>query len=422
MATIRLGRGRHRVIHWSGLRIRRAFGSWLEDELGRRYLDFFGASGVNLIGHSNPRVVHRVSEAISKRGIGAFPGVFEDNLVEKLAEILEGPAWTIELFSGGAEAVEAALRVSEEYTGRQGVIAFSGGFHGRTKGARSVTEASRPPVVGLPFAPYPDCERCPLNLRWPDCDYACAEKIVHIANSCKESVGAVIIEPLQGRSGNIPAPPGYLRRVRDIAHGLNALLVMDETLTGLGRTGRWLAHYGEDVVADLVIVGKGLGGGYPVSALIGRDEIMDAGSFGVPSGNSSSFGGFAAACAAADAALGELIDCDLIDRSRFAGLTLKSTLTSRLQDCPAIERISGRGMAVGMHFAAPWQNAVALRQFFDHCLQRRLLVMLGQHCVRLYPPLNIEESELWMGIDVLCEAAWEISGSGQGNAKRGTHG
>lgn len=405
---ISLGRGRHRVIQWSGLRIKRAYGAWLEDEGGKRYLDFFGAAGVNLIGHSHPHVVSRVQEAFAMRGIGAFPGRFEDELKAKLSSVLCSSSLSVELFSGGAEAVEAALRASQEYTGRSGLISFSSGFHGKTMGARSISEDARPPVPHLPVAPYPNCAQCPLHLQWPDCDYACANEVSEIARKANVPVGAVIIEPLQGRAGNIPAPPGYLRRLKEVAKDLNSLLIMDESMTGLGRTGRWFAHYGEDVNADLMIVGKGLGGGYPVSALIGTNDVMQAGSFGEPSGNSSSFGGFATACAAAAATIEVIETNQLVARCHTLGATLMSNLGIKLANCPSIERISGRGFAIGIHLTRTTDQATLLRSFFDNCLQRGLMTMTGGNSIRLYPPLILERHELEKGVDILCEAAWSI--------------
>lgn len=411
-ATVRLGAGRHQVIQWSGLRIKEAEGSWIHDEDGRRYLDFFGASGVNLVGHCHPYVTGRVREAFGSRGIGAFPGTFEDDLVARLGNVLVGGKWCAELFSGGAEAVEAALRAAEEYTGRRGVLAFGGGFHGKTMGARSVTHGAKPPVNGAVFARYPDRTKCPHSTPAQGLPCACVTAIGEVAAASAEQLGAIIVEPVQGRSGNITPPPGFLTYLRRLADEHSLLLVVDETLTGLGRTGAWLAHHEEGVRADLIVIGKGLGGGYPVSALIGAADVMDAGSFGVPSGNSSSFGGYAAASAAAAATLFVLEEQDLITRSREFGAGLLADLQTGLADCPAVTGVSGRGLCAGIHFAVP--SADTVRMFFDECFRQGLVTMTGEGCARLYPPLTISLDDMRHGTEILCAAAWRIAkGAGQ---------
>ncbi|MEU4253070.1 aspartate aminotransferase family protein [Amycolatopsis sp. NPDC026612] len=406
-ATVRLGAGRHKVIQWSGLRIREAEGSWLQDEDGRRYLDFFGASGVNLLGHCHPRVARRVREAFGSRGIGAFPGIFEDDLVARLGVVLAGGKWCAELFSGGAEAVEAALRAAEEYTGRRGVLAFDGGFHGKTMGARSVTQGAKPPVIGAVFARYPDRAKCPHHAPARGLPCSCVTEAGEVVAASAEHLGAIIVEPVQGRSGNITPPPGFLTYLRRLADEYGLLLIVDETLTGLGRTGAWLAHHEEDVRADLIVIGKGLGGGYPVSALIGEAGVMDAGSFGVPSGSSSSFGGYAAAAAAAAATLVVLEEQDLIIRSRAVGAGLLADLETGLAGCPAVTGVSGRGLCAGIHFADP--SADTVRMFFDECFQQGLITMTGEGCARLYPPLTISPDDVRLGTEILCAAAWRIA-------------
>jgi 4-aminobutyrate aminotransferase/4-aminobutyrate aminotransferase/(S)-3-amino-2-methylpropionate transaminase len=407
---VSIGAGRHRVIQWSAIQVRSAAGSWIEDESGRRYLDFFGAAGVNLVGHSNPAVVREVATAFGGCGIGAFPTVFEQRLQSELASILPNPTQSVELFSGGAEAVEAALRAAEEYTGRPNVVGLTGGFHGKTRGARSVTQSAAPSVEGVPFATFPDCAHCPLGLQLPQCALACADQVGEIISDHRSRVAAVIVEAVQGRSGNLVVPDGYLTRLRRITRESSTLLIVDETMSGLGRTGRWLAHDADDCQPDMIILGKGLGGGYPVSALIGVRDIMHAGSFGVPSGNSSSFGGFPAAAAAAAATLYTLRTQNLVDRAAELGETMLRKLRDGLQRCSAVERVTGRGMAVGIHFNPAWRNDLTVRRFFDHCAQQGLLVMLGDRCIRLYPPLTVTDDELAHGCSVVVDAACSLAG------------
>lgn len=406
MSRIRIGRGRHRVVQWSGIRVSRAEGSWIECESGRRYLDFFGASGVSLLGHSHPRVARRLSDAVSRNGIGAFPNEFEDALLLQLEDLFSGADWDIELFSGGAEAVEAALRLATEYTGRSAAIGFSGGFHGRTAGARTVTEGSSPRVPSMPFAIYPDCHKCPLALKWPSCEYQCLDHTRSIIEDNIDNAGAVIVEPLQGRSGNIVPPEGYLQRLAELTRSLGLLLILDETLTCLGRTGYTLAHDSDSVEPDVVILGKGLGNGYPVSALAVKRAIYDAVSMSKPSGSSSSYGGFPAASAAASATLEVLDSENLVARAKGSGYALLQALSDELSDCRAVERVTGRGMAIGIHFSPSMPSEQVTRKFFDEALRRGLIVMLGSNCARLYPPLNLSESDLGAGIERICAAAW----------------
>src|SRR6476659_1391785 len=281
----------------AGIVVAEGRGSAVTDVDGNAYLDFIGGINVNALGHSHPTYVRAVQEQVAAVSVGSFTSKARVELAERLAAAPPAPGvHRLQLYSGGAEAVESALRLAKCHTGKYEFVSYWGGFHGKTMGALSLMGSTfkdklGPMVPGSHQIPYADCYRCPIGLSYPSCGIACAEvarKYVKVATAGE--VAAIIVEPMQGTAGTTVPPKEFLPAVRSLADELGALLVCDEMITGFGRTG---AYWGVDhtgVRPDIVTLGKLFGGGFPVSGLLTTDEISKARPWADPSGSSSSYG------------------------------------------------------------------------------------------------------------------------------------
>src|SRR6185369_1193772 len=272
-------------------------------------------------------------------------------LCERLAAAPPAPGvHRLQLYSGGAEAVESALRLAKCHTGKYEFVSYWGGFHGKTMGALSLMgstfkEKLGPMVPGAHQVPYADCYRCPVGLQYPSCGIACAEigrKQVKTASA--GAVAAVIVEPMQGTAGNVIPPKEFLPAMRSVADDFGALLIADEMITGLGRTGRrWgVEHTG--VRPDIVTIGKAFGGGFPLSGVLTTDEIAKARPWGDPSGSSSSYGGNPLGAAAGAAALRIIDEERLVDNARDVGQAMLRELEAFPDRYPFVGFVQGAGL------------------------------------------------------------------------------
>lgn len=292
-----------------------AHGANVMDVDGNVYVDFTSAFGVCGLGHGHPAVVaaaRRQSERLIHAMGDVYPADVKIDLCDRLAELAPGDLERSILGLSGASAVEAALKTSAMHTGRPGAVAFTGGYHGLSIGALAVTgykESFRAPFEGMlnpsvRHLPYP--ERGGAD---PTAEVA-LESLRELL-TISEDIGAVILEPIQGRGGNVVPPDGFLRGVRELCDELETVMILDEIYTGFGRTGKMFACEHEGVVPDVMCVGKALGGGFPLSAAIGRPEVMD--SWGASQGeaiHTQTFLGNPLGCAMALAALDVLVSED----------------------------------------------------------------------------------------------------------------
>src|SRR5439155_7158716 len=287
----------------SELAIERGDGAILTDFDGRTYLDLNAGVSVASLGHSHPRYVGALTAQLASIAVGSFASRPRAELVRLIADLVPPPLTRSQFFSGGAEAVEAAIRLARSHTKRTDIIGFSGAFHGKTAGVLPLSDVAWKHEVGpLPpgfhVAPFPD------RSRFAGTDADCGDAAIAALRDVVERhaggrAAAVIIEPIQGTAGNIVPPDGFLLRVRDVAHEYGALLVADEMITGFGRTGRMFGCTHDAVAPDIMTLGKGMAGGFPMSAVVSTDEIVSAEPFSLPSASSSSYGGSPLAAAAA---------------------------------------------------------------------------------------------------------------------------
>lgn len=380
-----------------------AAGCLVTDVDGNSFLDLTAAFGVAAVGHTNPRVAAAVADQAGHllHGMGdVHPTRLKVELARKIAEHTPGSLGGVIFGQNGSDAVEAALKTARLSTGRSGVIAFRGGYHGLTYGALAVTSRAdfREPFAGqVPtFArhvPYAEPRSCPSLCRGA-CSGACLHLVEQALNEGDEEIGAVIVEPIQGRGGIVVPPPGWLPGLRSLCDRYGVLLIADEIFTGWGRTGDWFACDHEGVVPDILCIGKAMGGGFPISACVARPGVMAA--WGDSAGealHTSTFLGSPLGCAAALAAIAEIEDNDLPERAHRVGAYFRERLGELKARYPdAVAEVRGRGLMLGLRLAS---RELALGLVYD--LLRRGLIVLPAgpgDVLEFVPPLVIEREHI----------------------------
>jgi 4-aminobutyrate aminotransferase-like enzyme len=399
----------------AGIAVREARGSAVTDADGNVLIDLIGGIAVNALGHSHPRYVRAVQEQVEKASVGSFTSEARVSLFERLAA--HRPAASlqrVQLYSSGAEAVESALRLAKSRTGKYEFVSFSGGFHGKTMGALSLMcsefkNGFGPMVPGCHIAPYADCYRCPLKLSYPVCGLACVEAArAQIKQNSSGEIAAFVIEPMQGTAGNVIPPKEFLPAIKSLAREFDALLIVDEMITGFGRTGRYWGSEHSGVEPDIITIGKQLGGGFPISAVMSTDEIAQSKPWSNPSGSSSSYGGNPLAAAAAGACLAIIDDEGLVENSLRVGEHFLGRMADWIERYPFVGDVRGAGLLIGIDLVhdkntkEPLAKSVCERIFHD-CLQRGLLTMTYTSRVRIQPALTIDEGTVDTALDVLTD-------------------
>ncbi len=399
----------------AGIVVDEARGSAVTDVDGNTFLDFIGGIGVNGLGHSHPKYVAALQAQVAKASVGSFTSRARVELLERVAE--HAPAKGVrrlQLYSGGAEAVESAMRLAKCHTGKHEFVSFWGGFHGKTMGALSLNgtplkDKLGPMVPGHHHVPYADCYRCPVGQTYPSCGLACVEVgRKQVKSSSAGSIAAVIVEPMQGTAGNIIPPKEFLPAVASMAKELGALFIADEMITGFGRTGRYWGVEHTGVRPDIVTLGKQFGGGYPVSALLTTDDVSRAKPWSNPSGSSSSYGGNPLASAAVASALRIIDEEKLVENSRVVGAALLRALEPFIERYPFVGHVRGEGLFLGIELVKDKKTKEPLskkscQRIFDECLRRGLLTMSYAASFRLQPALTLDEATAKNGVAILRE-------------------
>jgi len=399
----------------AGVAMARGEGSMLFDEDGNEYIDFIAGIGVGSVGHCHPHYVESLKRQLERLTFGSFTTETRARFLTQLGGLTPEGLTRIQLFSGGAEAVEAALRLAKAATGKHEVIGFWGGFHGKTGGVLGLLGSEfkhglGPFLPGRYVSPYADCYRCPLKLRFPECGIACAEFLRDIIRyQTGGEISAIIVEPIQGTAGNVVPPPGFLQAVQSIAKDHNALLIADEMLSGYGRTGAMWASSHERVVPDIMTAGKGMGGGFPLSAVISTDALTNRPPWSNPSASSSSYGGNPLAAAAGLATLEILVKEDLVRNAERVGKVMLARLQAMKEKHRCIGEVRGKGLMLGIELVRDRQTTEPLgkdvtRALYQECLRRGLVAMTYAPSIRINPPLVIQEQTALAGLAILDEA------------------
>jgi len=353
-------------------------GSWLFDDEGNRYLDFIGGIATNSLGHGHPALVEAIKEQAGR--LIHCSNLYEIPLQAEVAGMLAEATDFDRVFfcNSGTESVEAAIKLARKYAydsygpQKHQILTFSRSFHGRTYGGLTATgqpalqEGFGPMLPGIVHAPFGDLE------------------------AARTMVGpqtvAILVEPIQGEGGINVAPEGFLEGLRDLCDEHGALLIFDEVQTGAGRTGHLYAYQRTDVVPDMLTSAKGLGGGFPVGAMMVKEEYAALG----PGNHGSTFGGNPLAMAAVKAVLRVVNDAAFLEEVRFKGSVLKNALVKLAEAVPGAE-VRGEGLLLGFDLG----DAGLAREVFEHCLDEGVLVnLVGRTTIRMAPPLTISRTEV----------------------------
>jgi 4-aminobutyrate aminotransferase/(S)-3-amino-2-methylpropionate transaminase len=338
-------------------------------------------------------------------------------LAEKLIAAVpgDGPK-SVMLVNSGVEAVENAVKIARYSTGKPAIIVFEGAFHGRTLMGMSLTSKVKPYKMGLgPFAPevyrmpYAYCYRCPYGREYPGCDVECADKLkdFFVNHVAAEQTAAILFEPVQGEGGFIAPPKEFFQKLQAICRENNVLMIADEVQSGMGRTGTMFAMEQYGVEADLTTSAKSLAAGMPLSAVVGRKEIMDSVH---ASGIGGTYNGNPLSCAAALAVFEIFEEEQLLDKGKKLGAMLRESLLAMQRECDLVGDVRGLGPMVAMELVTDRKTkepaAAETKALVKYCLDRGVIILAcGAYgnIIRFLMPLVMTEAQLQQGIDVVRE-------------------
>jgi 4-aminobutyrate aminotransferase len=394
----------------------RGEGVYLYDEAGRRYLDFTAGIGVTSTGHCHPRVVAAAQEQVATLIHGQYTTVMHRpllRLTERLGEVLPEGLDSLFYVNSGSEAVEAAVRLARQATGRQNIVVFHGSFHGRTMGAAALTTSGLkfrsgigPVMPGAAVAPFPQAYR----YGWSEAEatrFALRELDYLLATvTSPQDTAAFMVEPVLGEGGYIPAPPGFLEGLRERAERHGILLILDEVQTGFGRTGRFWGHQHSGVRPDVLITAKGLASGFPLSAIAAPAGLM---SRAWPGSQGGTYGGNAVACAAALATIDVITDENLVANAAEMGQRLQDGLRKVAAEHTMIGDVRGLGLMVASEFSTrDGEPDTAAAQRAQRAAGERgmLLLMCGAYgnVVRMVPALVVNAGQIDEAVAIWADA------------------
>ena len=398
-----------------------ASGSWISATDGVDYLDFTTGIGVTSTGHCHPRVVEAAREQTGRIIHAQYTTVMHRPLIElteRLGDVLPSGLDSVFYANSGSEAVEAAVRLARMATGRPNIVAFQGGFHGRTVAAASLTTAGTkfrsgfaPLMAGVHIAPFPAAFR----YGWGEdvaVDFALRELDFLLQTTTSPAdTAAFIIEPALGDGGYVPTPPRFVEGLRERADRHGIVLIVDEVQTGVGRTGRFWGHQYSSITPDILITAKGIASGFPISAIAASAELMAR---GWPGSQGGTYGGNAVAAAAAVATLDVVRDEELVANSQAMGDLLHNGLLDLQRRFPSIGDVRGLGLMRALEFVDEFGEpdtaitAAVQRMAVSH---RLLILTCGTrgNVVRLIPPLVVSPREIQFGLDALAATLEEVA-------------
>ncbi len=406
----------------------RGEGCYVWDVDGNCYLDLMAGIAVVSAGHSHPRLVRAIQDQAARFIHMAGTDFYNEQMIrlgEKLTSTMpttsgeQQPGWQLFLTNSGTEAVEASVKLARYVTGKQGVVAFFGSFHGRSYGSLSLT-ASKPvqrrgyyPLVpGTFHAFFANAYRPPFGVEPERTAQVCLdyiEQTLFHTIAPPRDVAAIIVEPIQGEGGYVVPAPGFLRGLRQICDQYGILLILDEVQSGVGRTGKMWAFEHEGIVPDIIASAKGLGGGMPIGAMIARRELTE---HWEPGSHGSTYSGNALACAAANEVLA-LVEEQLAENAARVGEYLRQRLEELQGRYEQIGEVRGRGLMLGVEFVKDRRTREPARALSHNIMEEAfkrgaLLLTCGTSTIRFCPPLVITEAQVDEGLTIF-EAALRAS-------------
>jgi acetylornithine/LysW-gamma-L-lysine aminotransferase len=363
--------------------IERAQGATIWDTEGKEYIDCMGGYGVAIIGHCNKDVIDAITLQINKLMVCHMSTYNNSRLqfLSKLKSIAPDNLNKIFFSNSGAESIEAALKFARKFSQKTGVVSMYGGYHGKTFGALSVTYNSKyrksfsPLLEGVKFVPFGD--------------------ISSLAEAVDENIGTVIIEPIQGESGIIMPPEGYVKAVREVCTEKKLVLIFDEIQTGLGRTGKMWAGENWSAVPDIMCIAKGIASGIPTGVTFVKEEIANCMNLGE---HSSTFAGNPIACSAGIATIDTIIKEDLVTKASDTGTYFKKKLIELKDKHPIIRDVRGLGMMLALESRFDVRNIL-----MDGIKNGLLMLYSGRTVIRLLPPLVMKKEQVSRAIEIMDE-------------------
>ncbi|MGH9981371.1 MAG: aspartate aminotransferase family protein [Nitrososphaeraceae archaeon] len=363
------------------INISKGKGAIVWDVSGNEYIDCMGGYGVALIGHCNDRVINAIKNQ-SEKLITCHMSIYNNvrlEFLEKISKISPKKLSKVFFSNSGAEATEAALKFSRKFTGKSGIIAMSGGYHGKTFGALSVThnekyrKSFQPLLEGVKFVPYSNPSK--------------------IEESLDNSIGTVIIEPIQGETGIIVPSDGVLQQIRKICDQNNLVLIFDEIQSGLGRTGRMWAGEHWSTTPDIMCLAKGIAGGLPMGLTLCKPEILDAMKVGE---HSSTFAGNPLSCSAGIATIESIVEENLVENAMKVGNKFKSGLLQLKDNHRIVRDVRGLGLMLALELRFDIKDIL-----FDGIKEGLLMLYSGRNIIRLLPPLVLDEVKVAKTLSIM---------------------
>ncbi|MDR7545378.1 MAG: aspartate aminotransferase family protein [Armatimonadota bacterium] len=409
---------------WPNLPISHGEGTYVYGLDGRRYLDFVSGMAACNLGHRHPRVVEAARAQLDKLIHGPIGVVVYDSILQLSEELARVTPGELDMFfwsNGGTEAVEGALKLARYVTRRPAVVAFIGGFHGRSLGSASVTTSNvkyrhhyEPLLPSVYHVPFPYCFRCPYRKGSGCCDdpfHSLDRLFRHVV--APDDVAAILVEPILGEGGYVVPPPDFLPRLRALCDQHGILLIFDEIQTGFGRTGEMFAAQTFGVTPDVLVLSKAIASGFPLSVVAAPPALMRQWTAGA---HGTTFGGNPIACAAAVATLEALREERVLENARARGQEATDRLVALAGRTPFIGDVRGKGLMIGVEFVDPALNGAPsgaiVRRVLEECLRRGLILYPAGHAghvLRFIPPLTVTPNQLDEGLAILEEVVLGLS-------------
>lgn len=408
--------------------VEEAKGALLKDVDGNVFLDFAAGIGVQNIGHCDEEVIAAVKEQADKHIHPCFHvATYEPyvKLAKKLTEITPGNhEKKVMLANSGAEALENAIKVAKTYTKKTGILSANGSFHGRTNMTMSITSKYKPYKNGFgPFVPdtykfdYPYSYRAPLGVSPEDYADECIEKLRTMLKTTisPDMIACLVVEPLQGEGGFVVPTAKYMQELQKICNENNIVFIVDEVQAGFGRTGKMFAHEHYGIVPDIVTMSKSIAAGVPLSAVLGKKEIMDSACVG---GIGGTYGGSPLACVAALKVIEKIEKEDLCEKSLKLGAYITGRLNAMKEKYDIIGDVRGLGSMIGLEFVkdrtTKEPEVDLVKTIIKKCYQKGVIVLgagILSNVIRFLPPLVMTEEQVKYGMDALEEAIAESIGT-----------
>jgi len=403
--------------------MKRGKGAIVEDIDGNRYIDFLSSAAALNTGHAHPRVVRAIKEQVNNFTNYTTAYMYNKNQVELAQELVQitpgNRTKKVSFGLSGSDANDGAIKLARIFTKRQKIIAFLRSYHGSTYGAISLSAISLnmrrnigPFLPEIYHVPYPDCYRCPFKLVPSNCNLSCLDYIKTVLDTLipAEEIAAVIIEPIQGDAGIIVPPKNYLSNLKNLCGDNGILFIAEEVQTGFGRTGKWFAveHWG--IEPDVILLGKAIASGMPLSAIVAKKEIMD--SWKAPA-HLFTMGGNAVSCAAALATISVIKEEKLVEKSKEIGDYIKARFNELKKEHELIGDVRGKGLLIGVDLVSDRETKQRAEKeaakICWRCWEKGLiLTFFSKSVLRIAPPLVITKKEVDIALDIIEESIKDV--------------